>query len=383
MNMMTETITIKEQVMPDTEDNLLFTPGPLSTSTTVKQAMMHDVGSRDGAFVETVREIRKEILRLAHVSQDAGYECILMQGSGTFGVESVLSSAIGPEHHVVIVANGAYGERMVRMAEVHGIRHSVLRTNEDEWPTVPALEKFVANAHGATHLVAVHSETTTGILNPIEAYGAVANKAGLVLIVDAMSSFGAVPLHVAKAHVDFLISSSNKCIEGVPGFSLIIARHDQLQRCKGRARTLSLDLYAQWKGLEDNGQFRFTPPTHALLAFRQALCELEEEGGPTARYARYACNQRRLTEGMCAMGFVPYLPTYRQGPIITSFLYPETAKFDFNRFYAALDSRGITIYPGKLSKADCFRIGSIGHLGTAEIDRLLDAVREVRCEMGL
>lgn len=364
-----------------TDAPILFTPGPLNTTATVKAAMMHDVGSRDAGFIRTVERIRHTLLQLGHVSQASGYECVLMQGSGTFGIESVLSSAISSDHHLVIVANGAYGERMVRMATVHGIPHSVLRTAEDEWPTVVALERFISAAHGATHLAVVHSETTTGILNPIEAYGQVASKAGLVFMVDAMSSFGAVQLNLADSHIDFLVSSSNKCIQGVPGFSFILASRNQLMRCEGRARTLSLDLFAQWKGLETDGQFRFTPPTHALLAFGQALDELEKEGGPTARYARYARNQRRLSEGMCKLGFQPFLPNYRQGPIITSFRYPESDRFNFSEFYRALSAKGCVIYPGKLSKEDCFRIGSIGDIDLPQIDLLLRSVAEVKQDM--
>jgi 2-aminoethylphosphonate-pyruvate transaminase len=231
---------------------------------------------------------------------------------------------------------------------------------------------------GVTHVAVVHCETTTGILNPIEEIGEVVARAGASYIVDAMSSFGAIPVDLRGAHVDFLISSANKCIEGVPGFGFILARRAALEAAKGRARTVSLDLHAQWAGLEGDGQFRFTPPTHVLLAFRQALRELDEEGGVAGRAERYRRNHETLCRGMRELGFDAYLVPEDQSYIITSFRYPEDGGFRFEEFYARLSALGYVIYPGKLSREECFRIGTIGHLTTRDVEGLLEAIRTVR-----
>jgi 2-aminoethylphosphonate-pyruvate transaminase len=363
-------------------DKLLFTPGPLTTSKSVKEAMLRDLGSRDFEFIQLVKEIRSELLDLGHVSQANGYECVIMQGSGTFGVEAVISSALAKEGHLLVLVNGAYGERIAQMAKVHGIRHDVLNYGEDESPSVSDLDDFLSANPSVTHVAVIHCETTTGIFNPIAQYGAVIAKHGKRYIVDAMSSFGAVPVDMAQCHIDFLVSSSNKCIEGVPGFSFALAKKEALLECEGRARSLSLDLHAQWKGLENTGQFRFTPPTHALLAYRQAIRELREEGGVEGRMARYRNNYLTLLEGMRAMGFTEYLPEDKQGYIITTFNHPESEQFDFAVFYGKLNDRGFAIYPGKLTKADCFRMGNIGRIGEREVRALLTAVKEVKAEMG-
>ncbi|HHY84897.1 MAG TPA: 2-aminoethylphosphonate--pyruvate transaminase [Verrucomicrobia bacterium] len=364
-------------------DKLLFTPGPLTTSRTVKEAMLRDVGSRDEEFISLVRDVRRRLLELGGVSQERGYEAVLMQGSGTFGVEAVLSSAVPPNGKLLVAVNGAYGERMVRIAARHGIACEAMRISEDQPIDPDAVRQFLRQHPDVTHVALVHSETTTGMLNPVEAVGGVAREAGRTLIVDAMSSFGAIPLNVAEAGIDFLVSSANKCIEGVPGFSFVLARREALNACAGRARTLSLDLHEQWKGLETNGQFRFTPPTHALLAFAQALRELDAEGGVAARAKRYQSNHRILVSGMKELGFVPYLKPAHQGPVITAFRYPDDKRFLFDEFYAGLSRAGMVIYPGKLSSVDCFRIGNIGRLYEKDIRSLLEAVKVVIREMGM
>lgn len=365
-----------------TKDKLLFTPGPLTTSMTVKQAMLRDLGSRDFEFIQLVKDIRNELLKLGNVSQEKGYECVIMQGSGTFGVESMISSALAKDGHLLVLVNGAYGERICKMAGVHGIKYDALDYDENQSPSVEELDAFLTNNPSVTHVAVVHCETTTGIFNPIKDYGTVVEKHGKRYMVDAMSSFGAVPVDLAECNIDFLVSSSNKCIEGVPGFSFALVKRDVLQECEGRARSLSLDLYAQWKGLENNGQFRFTPPTHSLLAYGQAIKELLEEGGVEARSARYQKNYHTLVNGMRSMGFTEYLPAEKQGYIITTFNHPESENFDFNKFYSMLNERGFAIYPGKLTKADCFRIGNIGRISTEDVEALLAAIAEAKGEMG-
>ncbi len=367
-------------------DKLLFTPGPLTTSATVKSAMLHDAGSRDAAFLDKVREIRKRLLALGQAvsSSDGGeYECVLMQGSGTFAIESVISSAIPRDGKLLVLVNGAYGRRIGQMARVHGIATEMMETPENSSISPEAVAERLSGSSGITHVAVVHCETTTGILNPIEEIGERVQRSGPAYIVDAMSSFGAIPVDLPAARIDFLISSANKCIEGVPGFGFVLARHNRLLEAKGQARTLSLDLYAQWAGLESDGQFRFTPPTHALLAFHQALVELEAEGGLRARLARYRANHGALMRGMSEMGFDAYLAPEDQSCIITTFRYPEDPGFRFERFYQRLSELGFIIYPGKLTSEPCFRIGAIGHLFPPDIDALLGCIRRVLEEMNV
>lgn len=365
------------------KDKLLFTPGPLTTSRTVKEAMLHDVGSRDDEFIAMVRDIRRQLLELGAASQASGFEAVLVQGSGTFGVESVLSSAIPKDGKVLILVNGAYGERMVQMTARYGIATEVLRWAENEVTEPDDVWIKLQTDSAITHVVMVHCETTTGILNPVEVIGPMVQAAGRTFIVDAMSSYGAIPLRLEEDGVDFLISSANKCIEGVPGFSFVLARKSKLDSCKGQARTLSLDLYAQWAGLEGNGQFRYTPPTHTLLAFAQALKELADEGGVKGRGKRYLANHNTLKAGMQQLGFIPYLAPEVQSYIITAFHYPGDANFHFEEFYRRLSQRGMVIYPGKLGHVDCFRMGNIGRMQPADIAALLVAVEGVLKEMSV
>jgi 2-aminoethylphosphonate-pyruvate transaminase len=370
-----------EAPLPPARDKLLFTPGPLTTSATVKQAMLRDAGSWHFEFNAIVASIRERLLTLAGVSKEAGYEAVLMQGSGTFGVEAAITTAVPRDGRLLVLANGAYGERIAQIAAAASVDAEVLRVPEDTPVDPGAVARAVAADASITTVVAVHCETTAGILNPIDAIGHAVAGAGRTYIVDAMSSFGALPVDIGGAGIDFLVSSANKCIEGVPGFSFVISRRAALEGCEGRARSLSLDLYAQWRGFETNGQFRFTPPTHVLLAFDQALRELDQEGGIVARGARYAANHAMLIEGMRAMGFRAYLRPEVQSPIITSFHYPEHSRFDFDDFYRSLSDRGMIIYPGKLSDVDCFRIGNIGRIWPADIRQLLAAIEDVMQEM--
>jgi len=363
-------------------DKLLFTPGPLTTSVTVKQAMMHDLGSRDVGFMDLVHDIRRRLLQLGGVD-DGTYEAVLLQGSGTFGVESVLSSVIPHDGKLLVAINGAYGRRMADIARTLKVETATIISPESR-PIDPAgIEETLARDPAITHLGAIHCETTTGILNPVEQIGCLARAHRRTFLVDAMSSFGGIPMDIRGWGIDFLISSANKCIQGVPGFSFVLARGNLLLEAEGRARSVSLDLLSQWKAIETTGQFRFTPPTHVLLAFWQALEELEAEGGIAARASRYAENQRILLAGMKGLGFEPFLRPQYQSHIITTFRYFAHPKFSFGDFYQRLSHKGYVIYPGKLSDSDCFRIGTIGHIFRKDILGLLGAIEESLEEMGI
>ncbi len=377
-----EQMNLKPEI-PSARDKLLFTPGPLTTSLSVKQAMLHDAGSWHFEFNDIVSRMRDDILSLAGVSRAGGYEAIPMQGSGTFGVEAVLSSVVPPDGKLLILANGAYGERMAQMSVHLKLNHLVWRCPEDSIPDLSALNQLLLEERAITHVAVVHCETTTGILNPIQEIGRIVKAAERLYIVDAMSSFGALPIDLAAAGIDYLISSANKCLEGVPGFSFVIARRAALLATEGWARTLSLDLISQLKGFEKNGQFRYTPPTHSILAFVQALRELAAEGGVSARGARYQRNHEVLVEGMKKLGFQVYLNPRVQSFIITSFHFPRQPGFTFIDFYRRLSEKGFIIYPGKISQVDCFRIGSVGRIFEADMRALLAAIGETLVEMNL
>lgn len=362
---------------PAAVDYLLLTPGPLSTTATVRAAMLQDSCTWDADYNQGVVEpIRRELVRLATGPEyESDYSAVLLQGSGSYVVESVLGSAIGVDECLLIINNGAYGARMGEMARCLGLRHHELDCGETNCPEPAAIEAMLVRHPEITHLAMVHCETTTGMLNPLDEVAALCQCRGIRLIVDAMSSFGGIPIDMRRLGIEFLISSANKCIQGVPGFGFVIARRAALTACAGRARSVSLDLHAQWQTMEQQGgKWRFTSPTHTVLAFAQALRELDEEGGIAARHRRYSENQRTLVDGMAALGFAPLLPEEWQSPIITAFYSPAHPDYRFADFYQRLKGQGYVIYPGKVSQADCFRIGNIGDVTPERVRCLLAAM---------
>ncbi|MCE9942803.1 2-aminoethylphosphonate--pyruvate transaminase [Aeromonas rivipollensis] len=362
---------------PAAVDYLLLTPGPLSTTATVRAAMLQDSCTWDADYnLGVVEPIRRELVRLATGPEyESDYSAVLLQGSGSYVVESVLGSAIGADECLLIINNGAYGARMGEMARCLDLRHHELDCGETTRPEPAAIDAMLVRHPEITHLAIVHCETTTGMLNPLEEVAELCLRRGIRLIVDAMSSFGGIPIDMGRLGIEFLISSANKCIQGVPGFGFVIARRAALMACAGRARSVSLDLHAQWQTMEQQGgKWRFTSPTHTVLAFAQALRELDEEGGIAARHQRYSENQRTLVAGMAELGFAPLLPEQWQSPIITAFYSPAHPDYRFADFYQRLKGQGFVIYPGKVSQADCFRIGNIGDVTPVRVRALLAAM---------
>lgn len=353
----------------------LLTPGPLTTTETVKKEMMFDHCTWDDDYKEITQNIRQQLLKLAHADGDE-YTVVLMQGSGTFGVESVVTSSVGKDEKILVCANGAYGERMTQIARQAGKNLVVYNETYDKVPDAEKVKKMLEEDPSITHVGMIHSETTSGILNDIEAVGRVVKAAGKTFIVDGMSSFGGVDIDVPGIGIDFIVSSANKCVQGVPGFSYIICRKDALMKCEGKCASLSLDLYDQWVTMNKDGKWRFTSPTHVVLAFAKALEELEEEGGIEARAKRYRENNKHLIERMQKMGIRTYIDSEHQGPIITTFFYPESSKFSFAQMYEYVKERGYAIYPGKVTDADTFRLGNIGEIYLEDIDRVCDIFEE-------
>jgi 2-aminoethylphosphonate-pyruvate transaminase len=362
-------------------DPILLTPGPLTTSATVKQSMLRDWGSRDTAFIALNRRIRERLLAIAEAGET--HVCVPVQGSGTFAVEASIGTLVPGEGRLLVLVNGAYGRRMVRIAEVSGRSVMALSWPEDEAVDAQALDQALAADPAISHVAVVHCETTSGILNPLQDVADVCARRRRPLLIDAMSSFGALPIDARATPFTALMASANKCLEGVPGVGFALIRRDALAAAKGNAPSLSLDLYDQWQGLEANGQWRFTPPTHVLAAFDQALDEHTAEGGVAGRGSRYRRNHQILVAGMQALGFAMLVPPPLQAPIIVTFLMPADPRFVFAEFYDRLREKGFAIYPGKLTVADSFRIGCIGRIGEAEIRAALDAIGETMREMGV
>ena len=365
----------------ETGDALLLTPGPLTTSRRVKEAMLHDWGSRDATFLRINREVMERLPEIAGAS--GSHVTVPMQGSGTFAVEAMLTSFVPRTGKVLLIVNGAYGQRARRICEIAGRKVAVHETPEDTPPNLAEVERLLKADAAITHVFAVHCETTSGILNPVAEIGALVASHGRRFLIDAMSAFGALPLDARVTPFDALAASSNKCIEGVPGLGFVICREGALAETKGNATTLVLDLHDQWQNLVKTGQYRFTPPIHVIVAFHRALEEFRDEGGQPGRGRRYSENARILVEGMRALGFRTLLPDRQQAPIIVTFHMPTDAKFVFQSFYDKLKDRGYVIYPGKLTVADSFRIGCIGRLDAGHMRGALAAVAEVLAELGI
>jgi len=355
-----------------TGDPWLLTPGPLTTSPTVKQAMLHDYGSRDRTFIDINARVRKRLVDI--IAGAESHVCVPLQGSGTFVVEAMLGSFVPRDGKLLILVNGAYGHRMAKICTYLGRDHLIQETAEDVPVDFEQLDRTLASDENISHVAAVHCETTSGILNPIENVADVVARHGRSLLIDAMSAFGAIPLSARDVRFDAVVASSNKCLEGSPGMGFCLAERGALEATRGNSPSLCMDLYDQWRSMEINGQWRFTPPTHAILAFDQALNEFETEGGVAGRGGRYRENCRILVDGMRKLGFKTLLPDELQAPIIITFHMPDDPKFDFNRFYANLSEQGYVIYPGKLTVADSFRIGCIGRLGAEQMHGALAAV---------
>lgn len=364
-----------------TGDPWLLTPGPLTTSPSVKEAMLHDFGSRDLHFIDVNRRFRERLVEM--IDGADSHVCVPLQGSGTFAVEAMLGSFVPRDGKLLLLVNGAYGQRMAKICRYLGRQVVIEEWAENQPVEAARVEAVLDGDHGITHVAVVHCETTSGVLNPLAAVAEVVARHGRSLLIDAMSAFGALPLSAKDIHFDAVVASSNKCLEGVPGLGFCLARKEALVAGEGNAHSLSLDLHDQWVAMERTGQWRFTPPTHAIIAFDKAMDEFFAEGGVDGRGRRYRENCRTLVEGMRAMGFRTLLPDETQAPIIITFHKPANPRFDFDAFYNRLREKGYVIYPGKLTVADSFRIGCIGRLGKTEIEGALAAVRTTLSEMGV
>lgn len=363
------------------QEPYLLTPGPLTTSTRVKEAMLRDWGSWDSDFNEITKDVCQRLLRIANAQ--ASHVCVPIQGSGTFAVEAVFATLLDRTSKTLVLMNGAYGQRAAKILQRMGHAHVTLDKGDYLPPLPHEVEGLLIDDPAITHVVLIHCETSSGILNPLDSIAQVVAEQGRQLIVDSMSAFGALPVDAVQLPFTALVSSANKCLEGVPGFGFALIERQALSVCEARSPSLSLDLYDQWQYLEKTGQWRFTPPTHVVAAFHQALNEYAEEGGQAARLARYTRNRDRLVSGMRALGFATLLEDEWLSPIITTFIAPSDPAFSFSDFYQCIKAQGFLIYPGKLTEVDSFRIGCIGQLFEAEMDQVLLAVASACQTLGV
>lgn len=371
----------KNTVSSPSGDPWLLTPGPLTTSLSVKQAMLHDYGSRDASFIDLNARILERLVAIIH--GEGSYVSVPLQGSGTFAVEAMIGNFVPADGKLLILINGAYGQRIAKICDYYRRSYRVQESAEDVPVDCAQLDATLGADHDISHVVVVHCETTSGILNPIAEVAQVAARHARSLLIDSMSAFGALPLDAREIEFDAVVASSNECLEGAPGMGFCVARESALVAAEGNSPSLVLDLYDQWRALQRNRQWRFTPPTHVLLAFDQALNEFEAEGGVAGRGRRYRENCDLLIDGMRALGFKTLLPDELQAPIIITFHMPTNPLFDFAAFYDGLKERGYVIYPGKLTVADSFRMGCIGRLHRRQIQGALDAVAGTLSQFGI
>ena len=362
-------------------DPILLTPGPLTTSLESKQAMLRDWGSWDAAFNAITASICKDLVDV--VNGAGSHVCVPLQGSGTFSVEAALANLVPRDGKVLVPNNGAYCARICRILKYLGREHSIIDIGEDKQSTAAILEGAFKMDPRITHVAQVHCETGTGILNPLPDIASVCARHDKGLIVDAMSSFGAIEIDVKKYPVDAVVAASGKCIEGAPGMGFVIVRQKLLEASQGNSHSLAMDLHDQWTYLQKTGQWRFTPPTHVVAAFRAALDQFKAEGGTAARGARYRRNCDTLIESMTALGFRTFLPRAVQAPVIVTFHAPGDAAYNFKSFYEKVRARGYILYPGKLTQVETFRVGCIGAIDFNEMRNAASAVAETLKEMGI
>ena len=360
---------------------ILLTPGPLTTSDRTRQAMLRDWGSWDGDFNQITARIRQNVLRI--VNGEATHECVPMQGSGTFSVEAAIGTLTPKNAHVLVPNNGAYCARLAKICKVLGRKTSTIDYTEAQQVSPADVDKALAADPSITHVALVHCETGAGVLNPLHEIALVVAKHGKGLIIDAMSSFGAIDIDARKTPFDAVIAASGKCLEGVPGMGFVIARRTVLEKCEGNSHSLALDLYDQWVYMNKTTQWRFTPPTHVVAALDEANTQYFDEGGLAERGGRYERNCKALIEGMRQLGFRSYLDDDIQAPIIVTFHAPDDPAYDFKRFYQEVKKRGYILYPGKLTAMETFRVGCIGHFGEAGIPGAVAAVADTLKAMGI
>src|SRR5438132_7557385 len=364
-----------------TPEPYLLAPGPLTTSRRTRQSMLRDWGSWDVDFNKITARVCERLLQIVYGS--GTHECVPLQGSGTFSVEAAIGTLVPRTGHVLVPKNGAYCQRIARICRVLGRKLTTIDYAENTQVAAADIERALRADPSITHVALVHCETSTGILNPLEEIAQAVSRHDRGLIVDAMSSFGALEIDARTTPFDAVVAASGKCLEGPPGMGFVIVRRAALERCEGNCHSLAMDLYDQWVYMNKTTQWRFTPPTHVVAALDAALTQYFEEGGLAARGGAYAKNCRELIAGLAGLGLRSFLPTAIQAPIIVTFHAPASPRYEFKAFYNAVKQRGYVLYPGRPTTVKTFRVGCMGQLGARGMAGAVEAVRDALQEMGI
>ncbi|AZF38321.1 2-aminoethylphosphonate:pyruvate aminotransferase [Pseudomonas sp. R4-39-08] len=350
------------------DNQLLFTPGPLNTSATVKSAAMRDMGSRTQAMREVTTEIVDTLHKVSELSAD--YTTVLLQGSGTFAVEAMLSSLIDNDDHALVLVSGDYSSRMADICNIYGIQHQLLNFEESEGVCPQKLKAFLdSGPKQFSHLLFVHYETALGVVNPYQPIIDIAWQHGLKVLVDCVSSFGLLPINSERPNLVAMASSANKCIQGLTGASFVFVQHKELM-LERKKRTLAFDLKAQSTTFFASGEWRFSPPVQILLGLRQALREYVQEGGRAQRYKKYFALHKYLESRLSTLGIFPIINAGVRAPIINTYSLPTT--MDYACLSASLIKRNIVVYASKLK--GCFRVGTAGDIRPSDIDTLVNEI---------
>jgi 2-aminoethylphosphonate-pyruvate transaminase len=363
------------------DEPLMLTPGPATLSMRVKRAMLHDYASGEQKMLDAIAFSRRYILDLCNGAGTHG--AVPIVGSGTSGNEAAIGTLVPENGKLLIHTNGVYGDRLVEIARKIRVPYASFRTAPFTPPTPKQFEAMLDADPAITHVMIVHCETSTGILNPVEEVAALCRKRGVALLIDAVASFGAFALDAKKLGYDAVVCSANKGLQAPPGLAWVVAKKTALEAAKGNAPSLTLDLWDQDQHLERTGMFRFTPATHLLLGMAEALREHAEEGGIEARQARFRASWRRLVDGMRQMGFRTLLEDEVASPIVATFHDPPDPNYSFKRLYDGMKARGFIIFPGRLAAANTFRLACIGIVTERDIGRALDAMAETLRQMGV
>lgn len=359
--------------MKTVKRNVLLNPGPATTTDSVKLAqVVPDICPREYEFGDLMEYVSTELTNIAANNDD--YTTILFGGSGTAVVEAVLSSVIPHDKSVLIINNGAYGKRMCQIVSTYGIDFIEFKSSSIEPVDINKLEDVIKSNPKISHLAAIHNETTTGLLNDLKPLGELAKKYNLEFIVDAMSSYAAIPIDMVELNIDYLCASSNKNIQGMAGVGFAISKISSLEKLEDvKPRSFYLDLYAQYKNFIKTHQMRFTPPVQTLYALKQAIVEFKEEGLDN-RFKRYSDSWETLIKSLKEME-LPYLvDDENHSRIITSIFIPDGV--DFNHLHDFFYEKGFTIYPGKVEEFNTFRIANIGEIDKEDIKSFIVLLKD-------
>jgi len=353
--------------------NILLNPGPVTTTDTVKQALVvADICHREVEFTDLMQGVRMDLLKVVNADPEQ-YTSILFAASGTGAVEACLSSVLASEKKVLIINNGPYGQRMLDIARRYHIPSLEYQVDYDQPIAITEIELLLIQNNNIGAVAMVHHETSSGILSSLRPIGELCHKYGCEFIVDAMSSFAGVDIDVEREHIDYIISSANKCLQGMPGLAFVIAKKSALMQSKGRARSFYFDLHQQFYALETQREMPFTPPVQIIYALRQALNEFLAET-LSGRIERYQRNYELLIKGFAKLGFTCLTPEDRASHLLAIIRFPGDQSYNFDEFHDYLFAAGFTIYPKKLSIPNTFRVACLGAIEPQDILRFFQSV---------